>query len=278
MLDPIFPFDLVFKGIRYSENELPDHLHDLFELVYIHEGKGLFFIDNALYEKGPGDFFLIPGNTVHRAFPSAAEPIVSSAIFFAPSFVQTDSLGDGYEPLRCFEIARKKKQYKIDLSEPVRLKFEAAINAMISEHKAKELGYRHVQRLQLQQLLIELSRHPFTKETSSPITGIGPQWIRNALLDIDRDPVGCGGLSDMSDKACISSAHFSRVFKQLTGMNVTDYVNTKRIVLAKELLLSSDDNIETIALACGFQGMRHFYQTFKGVTGLTPRSYRIQGK
>lgn len=74
------------------------------------------------------------------------------------------------------------------------------------------------------------------------------------------------------------NSHFSRVFKQLTGMNVTDYVNVKRLVRAKELLLSTDDNVETIALACGFQGMGHFYQTFKKLTGLTPRAYRLQMK
>ncbi|KRF41885.1 AraC family transcriptional regulator [Paenibacillus sp. Soil787] len=277
-LDPIFPFEMVYKGLRYSESELPDHLHDLYEVVYVHKGKGMFFIDDALYEKEQGDLFLIPGNTVHRAFPSANDPIVSTAVFFAPTLLQTDSLGDGYESLRCFEIARKKKQYKINLSKPVRLAIETAINAMKREMIGKDFGYRHALRLHLHQLLLVLSRQPFTKETSSPLNGIGPQWLRNALRDIDFDPVRCGGLSELSEKACVSAGHFARVFKQLTGMNVTDYVNAKRLVRAKELLLSTDDNVETVALACGFQGMRHFYQTFKKLTGLTPRAYRLQMK
>lgn len=272
--DPIFPFELVYRGLRHSENELPDHLHDLYEVVYIHEGKGTFFIDHAHYDKGPGDLFLIPGNTVHRSFPSAAEPIVSSAIFFAPSFVQTHSFGDDYESLMSFEIARKTKQYKITLPEPVRLTIEKTINAMSNELIEQQSGYRHGVWLQLQQLLFELSRYPFKKAASTSTAKFGPQWIQNALRDINRDPVRCGGLSELSAKACVSASHFSRVFKQLTGMNVTDYINAKRLVQAKELLLATDDSVETIALACGFQGMRHFYQLFKELTGLTPKMYR----
>ncbi|WP_027085512.1 AraC family transcriptional regulator [Cohnella panacarvi] len=277
-LDPIFPFDLVYHGTRYSMNELPDHLHDLYEIVYIHSGKGTFFIDHALYEKSGGDLFLIPGNTIHRAFPSAEEPIVSTAVFFAPTLVQDESLGEGYDPLRCFDIARKRKQYKLELSEPLRQLIEHSINAMAEELKAKTSGYRHSIRLDLQKLLLGLNRHNLTKESSSADNRIGPQWIKDALRRIDRNPVQCGGLAELSEKACVSPAHFSRAFKQLTGMNVTDYVNAKRLVHAKELLLETDKNIETIALTCGFQGLPHFYKTFKKLTGMTPRSYRTQNR
>jgi len=277
-LDPVFPFELVYKGIRYSNNELPDHLHDLYEIVFIHEGKGLFFINGDIYDKGQGDLFLIPGNTVHRAFPSADEPIVSTAVFFAPSFAQTDSLDDGCDPLKCFELARRRKQYKVRLPEQKRSAIEAAVDAMAVEMRTKSLGYRHAVRLRLHQLLLDTSRHLIATETLTTAGQIGPRWIHGALHEIDRNPAHCGGLAELSAKACVSPAHFSRVFKQLTGMNVTDFVNAKRLIRAKELLLETDDNVETIALACGFQGMRHFYQTFKKFTGLTPRAYRLQLK
>ncbi|MFB9327835.1 AraC family transcriptional regulator [Paenibacillus aurantiacus] len=275
-LEPNFPFELVYKGVRHVEDEWPDHLHDLYEVVYIHEGRGTFFIDHALYDKRPGDLFLIPGNTVHRAFPSTDEPVVSTALFFSPALVQAVSLNDGFEPLRCFEVARQTKQYKIALPEPVRTRIEAAIHAMGNEITEQGSGYRRALWLQLEQLLLELDRHPFMQEAASSAIGIGPHWIQAALRDINSDPIRCGGLAELAIKACVSASHFSRVFKQLTGMNVTDYVNAKRLVRAKELLLSTDDTIETIALLCGFQGMRHFYDVFKKLTGVTPKMYRRQ--
>lgn len=273
-LDPVFPFELVYQGVRVSENELPDHLHDLYEVIYIHHGKGTIFIDHVFYDKEPGDLFLIPGNTVHRSIPSPAEPIVSTALFFAPSLIRPDRLGDGYDPLQSFEIAHKSKQYKVALSDSNRKRIEDALRAMSEEWRSGATGYRHALRLQLESLLLEVGRRSLAEAPSGPSTGFGPPWFLAALREIHQDPVGCGGLRELSDKASVSAGHFSRVFKQLTGMNVTDYVNAKRLVIAKELLLASDDNIETIAHACGFQGMRHFYQIFRKLTGATPKAYR----
>lgn len=52
--DPLFPFEINHKNIKKQDNELPDHLHDRYELVYVYQGKGTFFIDNTWYEKKVG--------------------------------------------------------------------------------------------------------------------------------------------------------------------------------------------------------------------------------
>ena len=56
----------------------------------------------------------------------------------------------------------------------------------------------------------------------------------------------------------MSPSHFSRVFRQLTSLNVIGYVNTKRIIKAKELLLFSDENVNVIAEKCGYETPAHF--------------------
>lgn len=108
-LDPIFPFEIVFEQLRTAQSELPEHLHDLYEIVYIHRGQGTIFIDNAFYEQKAGDLFLIPGNTIHRAFPDSADPTVSTAVFFAPALVRSESFDDGFAPLKSFDLARKRR-------------------------------------------------------------------------------------------------------------------------------------------------------------------------
>jgi AraC-like DNA-binding protein len=57
-------------------------------------------------------------------------------------------------------------------------------------------------------------------------------------------------------------------------MNVTDYVNAKRISLAKERLLESDDSVSLIAERCGFESLPHFHRIFKKITGQTPGAYK----
>ncbi|QYR23059.1 AraC family transcriptional regulator [Paenibacillus sp. sptzw28] len=48
------------------------------------------------------------------------------------------------------------------------------------------------------------------------------------------------------------------MFKQLTGMDVTEYVVFKRVILAKELLVRSDDSIKTICEKCGMESESYY--------------------
>ena len=112
-----FPFRLVFQDTKPPQQELPDHLHDWHELIYVYAGKGTMLVNHAFYEMNPGDVFLIPGNTLHRAFPDEGTPVTSSALFFSPSLIPRADLGEPYSLLRILEHARRTKRYKMETSE-----------------------------------------------------------------------------------------------------------------------------------------------------------------
>ncbi|OXM13638.1 AraC family transcriptional regulator [Paenibacillus herberti] len=273
--DPLFPFHIIHQHVKHPEDELPDHLHEHFELVYIHQGTGTFFIDNTLYEKKSGDLFIIPGNTVHRSLPDELNPIISTAIFFTPAFAAGEIYDHSYSLLQCFDIARGQKHYKFDLTETVRSSVESSMEWIHREQTDQLEGYRASIRLELGRLLLHLNRHLARHFT--PRAGdkrIGPSWIKRALLEIDAQPGLAYSLVEFAEKSSVSPPHFSRVFKQFTGMNVTDYVNAKRIIQAKGLLLESDESIANIAEKCGFMSIPHFHRIFKGLTASTPAAYR----
>ncbi|WP_248926071.1 helix-turn-helix domain-containing protein [Paenibacillus hamazuiensis] len=274
--DPLFPFELVFKDTKSPQSELPDHLHDRYEIVYVYSGSGTFFINQSFYDMKAGDIFIIPGNTIHRAFPDTDDPVTSTALFFAPAFAHSDALDDAYSSLHVFEIVRKRKQFKLDLPSPPRGRTEDILQEMSAEMTAKQPGHRHAVRLLLHRLLLVLNRFAQTDlpKVSDGIP-IGPSWMNESLQHIDRHHAEPGlGLSVLAQRAAVTASHFSRVFKQLTGMKVTDYINAKRIVHAKELLAGSDDSIDTIAAHCGFESLPYFHRTFKALAGCTPGVYR----
>jgi AraC-like DNA-binding protein len=82
------------------------------------------------------------------------------------------------------------------------------------------------------------------------------------------------GLAVLSQLVSVTPAHYSRVFKQRVGMNVSEYLITKRVVKAKDLLLETDANISEIAERCGFETLPHFHRMFKRMLGMTPAAYR----
>ncbi|NOU90881.1 helix-turn-helix domain-containing protein [Paenibacillus sp. LMG 31460] len=270
-----FPFSLAYKNTKSSQSELPDHFHDWYEIVYVYRGKGTFFIDHTFYEMKQGDLFLIPGNTIHRATPDKETPVTSTAIYFSPSIVQTPNLGDSFSYLHCFEQATAHHNYKFETLLSQRQNLDSGLESIQYEFKHPNLGHRQAILLQLLQLLLFLNRDlgsgtkPSTGDSIAP-----PMWMREILLYIDQHFCEDIGLKTLSKQASVTPAHFSRVFKQLIGMNITAYIMTKRIIRAKQLLSENDLNISSIAEMCGFESLPHFHAMFKRVLGMTPAAAR----
>ncbi|MDO7488684.1 AraC family ligand binding domain-containing protein [Peribacillus frigoritolerans] len=40
--DLLFPFSFVYQDTKSPQNELSDHMHDHYEIVYVYNGKGTF--------------------------------------------------------------------------------------------------------------------------------------------------------------------------------------------------------------------------------------------
>lgn len=270
-----FPFSFAYKNTKSSQSELPDHFHDWYEIVYVYRGKGTFFIDHTFYEMKQGDLFLIPGNTIHRATPDKETPVTSTAIYFSPSIAQAPNLGDSFSYLQCFEQAAAHHNYKFETLLPQRQHLDSCLESIEYESKHPNLGHRQAILLQLLQVLLFLNRDlgsgtkPNTGDSIAP-----PMWMREILLYIDQHFCEDIGLKTLSKQASVTPAHFSRVFKQLIGMNITAYIMTKRIIRAKQLLSENDLNISIIAEMCGFESLPHFHAMFKRVLGMTPAAAR----
>ncbi|MFA6507178.1 MAG: PocR ligand-binding domain-containing protein [Treponemataceae bacterium] len=84
-------------------------------------------------------------------------------------------------------------------------------------------------------------------------------------------------LEDMASRCNISPSYFSKIFNRETGDNFAGFVNRTRVRKARELLLSSDQAITTMAMDLGFEDSGYFDKVFKKTTGLTPSDYRNRG-
>ncbi|MFH5184413.1 helix-turn-helix domain-containing protein [Paenibacillus sp. TAB 01] len=71
----------------------------------------------------------------------------------------------------------------------------------------------------------------------------------------------------------LSVSYFSSLFKKVTGLTMTQYVNTERIQKAKALLIGGMP-VQEVASAVGYEERRYFSEMFKKVTGMTPSEFR----
>jgi AraC-like DNA-binding protein len=83
------------------------------------------------------------------------------------------------------------------------------------------------------------------------------------------------GLNDICNEFFISKNTVYRLFHEEFHSTVNDFIITKRLKQAQELLQSEQElNITQIATLCGFPDYNYFIRLFKKHVGITPLRFR----
>jgi AraC family transcriptional regulator len=74
--------------------------------------------------------------------------------------------------------------------------------------------------------------------------------------------------------AGVSCSSFHRRFRSRFGVTPHMYVTLKRIEFAQVLMLTTNESLSQISLACGMSDQAHFTRIFRRLTGKTPGRWR----
>ena len=83
-------------------------------------------------------------------------------------------------------------------------------------------------------------------------------------------------IRDLAAVARRSSRQFSRAFKATFGETPHAFIVGRRLNRATELMLTSDDPLSQVALACGFADQAHLCRMFRQRHGQSPSAWRRQ--
>lgn len=92
---------------------------------------------------------------------------------------------------------------------------------------------------------------------------------------ISAAPCEAWTVTRMADLACTSSRHLARLFHEHVGISPLDYLHTLRITVARELLMASSLDMETVAERAGFGSARHLRRIWNKYEVGTPSSGRV---
>lgn len=81
-------------------------------------------------------------------------------------------------------------------------------------------------------------------------------------------------LQGIARQANLSERHFSRLFKESTGLSPHQYVIRERVEKARSLLMSTDLSVGEVAISCGFSHQGHLARHFVRQVGTSPTRFR----
>ena len=81
-------------------------------------------------------------------------------------------------------------------------------------------------------------------------------------------------LKEAADTVFLSPNYFSKVFKEQSGENYSDFSIRMKMERAAELLESPEYKVYEVSELLGYSNLKYFYKVFKRIWGRTPKEYR----
>lgn len=250
---------------QYSVNETyPLHTHDFYEIFFINSGKGLHFINGK-------DQLLTNGSIVFIR-PYDAHSFKALNYFDFEIF----SLGFVYD-----ELSRVLELLEIPLTKitqpqlPIHIILEGINKAFMEQQLSLLLSKKQgTDRKKLSRSILTQSLYLLINYDTVVIErDIIPKWLVNLDDEMSKCENYILGLPKMLELCNYSQEYINRVFKKYLKTTPTEYINTKRITYAMELLLSKKIDIVEICYMVGFHSLGYFYSVFKKQYKCTPKQF-----
>ena len=166
---------------------------------------------------------------------------------------------------QCF-VSAEKKGYLLREEPAMRKKIINMLLELRYEMHEKEFGYDIMCDSLVEHLLILLERHlnlntmAGNANIQQVIRYINLHYTENLTLDF------------LCNRFYISKFYLSRSFENATGKSIYQYVLEKRLIMARQLLISGEKPTDIFSL-CGFGQYSNFYRAFKKYYHMSPMTF-----
>lgn len=226
-------------------------------LQYTVDGEGEICINDKSHRLNKGDAFIIniPGNHYYRLPPASKQWEVlyiefsKEADVFLNKFISSEgniiNINEDSRFLALmFNVYRELIEDRID-----------------SIYKCSSYGYQLIM-----ELLNEFTTKVINNEKDTVVVACKNYIDKNYYKPI--------GLDDLTTITKLSKYHLLRKFKEEMGTTPGNYLIRIRLEKAMELILSTDDSIDTIAKKVGFSCGNYFSKVFRKNIKVSPLEFK----
>jgi len=262
-LNMIAPTDVLFvnRDVLYVPNET--HCHEFVELEYIISGTGVQIINGKEYQVKRGDVIFIGLDDVHAYYSTNKIEVLNLIIHPSLYEMVQKTLSNIFvnEPCQLPPFLRMTTEYIMEVENLI-LKIE-------DEFNLKNYGYKQVLNNYVTILFIVLYRISLNLFCDDQINN-----EKKEITEYIESNYRYIKLEDIARHFSYSPSYFSKYFKRIMGLSLTDYVQRKRVNHAIQMLAGTRLSIEEIINEIGYSDKKNFYHIFKKYTGSTPNEIR----
>jgi len=250
--------------VRQGREALPSepfpHFHDVYELVLFGDVDGQFAVEGRRYDLQSRSIAYVPSMRQHD---------------FALAGGQRDWVLVQIDAAAGDALARKPGLALLAQSFCARPAVASYRRLRALAEWLADIDPADPLALPLAELLLRAAtRAPRVEGVAVDVDPNDLKRLRPAIDRLRAAPAAAHGAQRAAAACALSTAYFSRRFKQLIGLSWSDYVRAHRLHLASRRLLESDEQVLEIAEDLGFSSASQFGELFKRRFGMAPKRYR----
>lgn len=248
------------------QSSFPLHTHDAYEIYMFIEGDVTCIVENKGYHVQPYDIIVIRKHELHQIYHNRQIPYRRISFHVSPSFFVANHCTE-YEThlLKSSTASGNKIPAALVRSSGLYdafMRFEKYSDNFTCGQDAPVLTATLVEILYLLSTNTNYSGSDFSNATvNSVISYLSQHYTEDITLD------------ELAERFFTSKYHLCRIFRKFTGLSIQEYICTKRLFKAKELIVSGTP-ITDAAIQAGFHDYTSFYRAYKKEYGGTPKEIR----
>ncbi|HOJ11847.1 MAG TPA: AraC family transcriptional regulator [Clostridiales bacterium] len=251
------------------------HFHNVFEIYFAQTGGLKYFVDNRIYPVEKNDLFIFNHLDLHRIGLPPGIHYERLIIIFNPDYIKS-LCTDTTNLLECFVNRSPNFCHRSPLSNEQAEAYMSLFHKAQSHMETGEYGDDVLKKTALAGILVFVNRIYRDNHYSLPMRYDAEyDKVKPILAYIDDNIHQKLSLDHLSDYFYISKFHLCKIFKEVTGFTVNEYIVYRRIIKAAELL-RKNFLVSQVSEMTGFQNDCHFITTFKKIVGITPKQYAMK--
>lgn len=254
-----------------------NHFHNEYEIFYLAHGERHFFFNNRAYLATSGDLILVDTNIIHMTRATSDKETGHERIIL---YVDKEKMEQFDRTFPHIHLTRffKENHGIFRLTAKQQQEFMTLYTTLRDESTAAHPSYQSIIELEVINYLARFARDADTHIPASHQTALKKNNTYNTVYAIADyiseyyyEPIT---LEFLADKFFLSKFYLSRVFKEISGHGINEYVNIFRIKQAKRLLEETELSVSLISQKVGYSSVTYFEKVFKIYMTLSPLKYR----
>ncbi len=260
--------DYIFHHETTDPFEVGVHLHDSYEIYQALSDNIRYFVEGTVYQLKKHDMIITNTKELHRPQVIDTNPYDRRYIQFKPHAF-SPFFNEDYTPLELFDNRKLGVGNLLSLDQE-NTKILLPLVEQIEQYEKEPSPANHLlQKASIVQLLVKLDQLFKQNTSSSSDAHELDTRVKDTLAYINTHFANDINLTDIAEATYMDKYYLSHLFKKCTGFTIFEYIQSKRIQLAKRLIHQGLP-ITDIATKCGYNDYSNFYKTYKKITGVSP--------